>query len=91
MNISGLNTPLRAISIIHQENAAPTKIPIAAIQKITFLGAAFDPIDEFKKLTASLDTPTIKSSPANTINTNTPRTHGLDTYCNNSIVYHKKR
>ena len=62
----GLKIPCRAISIIPLDNAAPTKTPTAAIAIITLKDAALAPIAEFKKFTASLLTPTDKSTMANT-------------------------
>jgi len=58
-----------ATSIIPVENVAPTTIPSAAINIITFNGATFEPMAEFRKLTASLLTPTIKSEIARANNT----------------------
>ena len=46
------------------ENVAPTNIPSPAIRRITLKEATFDPMAEFKKFTASLLTPTIKSETA---------------------------
>ena len=60
----GLKIPLRATSIIPLEKNAPNKMPTAATAIITRKDAALDPIAEFKKLTASLLTPTIKSDAA---------------------------
>ena len=56
--------PLRATSIMPLENVAPIKIPSAAMIMMTVAGAALDPKAEFKKLTASLLTPIIKSEKA---------------------------
>ena len=61
----GLKIPFRATSIIPLENTAPNKIPTAATAMITRKEATFDPMAEFKKFTASLLTPTIKSEAAN--------------------------
>ncbi len=61
----GLKIPLRATSIIPVENIVPNKIPTAATVMITLKEATLEPIAEFKKLTASFVTPTIKSEPAN--------------------------
>ena len=52
------------MSIIPFDMEAPTKIPIAATAIITLKGAAFAPIAELRKLTASLLTPTDKSKMA---------------------------
>ena len=38
--------------------SVPTRMPAAAIQRMTRRGAAFDPRAELRKLTASLATPT---------------------------------
>ena len=59
--MEGLNIPLRATSIIPLEKMAPTSTPNAAIIIITLNDAVLDPMAEFKKLTASLLTPTTKS------------------------------
>ena len=53
--------PLRATSISPPENAAPIKTPALATKRIMCRGATLDPPAEFKKLTASLLTPTIRS------------------------------
>ena len=63
-NISGLNIPFLATSIIPLEEIAPMAIPKLA-RIIMFLNEiAFEPIAEFRKLTASLLTPTIRSPQA---------------------------
>jgi hypothetical protein len=59
-NIWGWKIPFLATSIIPLEKVAPNKTPTAATIIIILKGAAFDPIAEFKKFTASLLTPTIK-------------------------------
>ena len=69
VNIPGCMTPLRATSIIPLEVTTPIMIPTAATDKITFIGATFAPNAEFKKFTASFDTPTIKSKIASNANT----------------------
>ena len=56
--------PLRATSIIPLEKVTPTRIPELATIMITVREATLDPIEEFKKLTASLLTPTIRSKTA---------------------------
>ena len=66
VNISGWNTPLRATSIIPLEVKTPAKIPNAATINITLIDATFEPNDEFRKLMASFDTPTIRSRTAST-------------------------
>jgi len=43
------------------EKIAPNKIPTAATATTTLKFATFEPMAEFKKLTASLLTPTIRS------------------------------
>ena len=63
--------PFLATSIIPLEKVAPTTTPRAATNIITLKLAAFEPIAEFKKLTASLLTPTTKSEIANKNNTPT--------------------
>ncbi len=68
-NISGWKIPFRATSIIPFEKAAPIRIPAPAIKKMSHFGAAFEPTAEFKKLTASLATPTIKPEIASANNT----------------------
>ena len=65
VNISGWKTPLRAISIIPLENIVPNIMPTDATVRITHMGATFEPILELRKFTASLATPTVKSSTAN--------------------------
>jgi hypothetical protein len=66
-NISGWNMPFLATSIIPLENVVPIRIPSAAMIMITLKGAAFEPIDELIKLTASLLTPTTRSDIAKTM------------------------
>ena len=57
----GLNIPFRATSIIPLEKMAPKAIPKLARIIIFRNEMDFDPMAEFKKFTASLLTPTIKS------------------------------
>lgn len=57
-----------ATSIIPLENIAPRAIPMLAKIMMLRKEMAFDPMAEFKKLTASLLTPTIKSPMAKTAN-----------------------
>ena len=57
---------LRLVNSVPGNIEAPTKMPIAAITIITLKDAAFDPIAEFIKLTASLLTPTDRSNTAST-------------------------
>ena len=57
--------PCRAISIIPLLIDAPINIPIAATINILLNDAALEPIAEFRKLTASLLTPTERSNTAN--------------------------
>jgi len=64
MNIPGLKIPLRATSIIPLEVMAPKNTPILAIIMMFLIAIAFEPIAEFKKFTASLLTPTTKSTVA---------------------------
>jgi len=63
--------PFRATSIMPLEKVAPTTIPRAAIIIITRSGATFEPIAEFRKLTASLLTPTTRSEIASANRTTT--------------------
>ena len=58
---SGLKIPFLAISIIPLEDNAPTATPRLASIIIFLNEITLDPIAEFRKLTASLLTPTIKS------------------------------
>ena len=57
----------RATSIIPLENMTPVIMPRLATVKMTKRGATCDPMAEFRKFTASLVTPTIRSKTANTI------------------------
>ena len=56
--------PFRATSIIPLEKTAPIKIPKLATIIMVFIEIAFEPIAEFKKLIASLLTPTTMSATA---------------------------
>ena len=67
INSPGLKIPFLATSIIPLENTHPINIPILATIIIVLNDKTFDPIAEFKKLTASLLTPTIRSASANPI------------------------
>jgi len=58
---SGLKIPFLAISIIPLEDKAPTATPRLASIIIFLNEITLDPIAEFRKFTASLLTPTIKS------------------------------
>ena len=60
----GLKMPLRATSIIPDENVTPASIPRLAMIMMTCRGATREPMDELRKLTASLDTPTMRSDTA---------------------------
>jgi hypothetical protein len=60
--------PFLATSIIPLEKITPAIMPRLAIIIITTRGATLEPIEEFKKFTASLLTPTIKSKTANPAN-----------------------
>jgi hypothetical protein len=51
------------------EKVAPTRTPALAIIMIIHMGATLEPIAEFKKFTASLLTPTIKSDTASASST----------------------
>jgi hypothetical protein len=59
-----MKIPFLATSIIPLENTAPTKTPKLAIIIMFLKEMTFDPIAEFKKFTASLLTPTIRSATA---------------------------
>ena len=58
--------PWRATSIIPLDRAAPAKTPVAATAMIVLKRAAFAPMAELMKLTASLLTPTTRSNMAST-------------------------
>ena len=60
----GLKIPFRATSIIPLEVIAPKNTPKLAMIMMFLTDIAFEPIAEFKKLTASLLTPTTKSTTA---------------------------
>jgi hypothetical protein len=60
-NSPGLKIPFRATSIIPLDDMAPNAIPTLATIIMVLNEIAFDPMAEFKKLTASLLTPTTKS------------------------------
>ena len=64
---SGLKIPFLAISIIPLEDNAPTATPRLASIIIFLNDITLDPIAEFRKFTASLLTPTIKSLTAKKI------------------------
>jgi hypothetical protein len=66
MNSLGLKIPFLATSIMPLEKMAPIATPRLATMVMVLNEMAFDPIAEFKKLTASLLTPTTKSAIANT-------------------------
>ena len=66
LNISGLKIPFLATSIIPLEVSAHRRIQILAMMRIVFFGATFDQIAEFRKLTASFATQTIRSKIAKT-------------------------
>jgi hypothetical protein len=53
--------PLRATSIIPLEKVTPARIPRLATIMMVWRGATREPTEEFRKLTASLLTPTIRS------------------------------
>ena len=53
------------------ENVTPARIPRLAMIIITINGATLEPIEEFKKFTASFETPTIMSRTAKTNRTPT--------------------
>jgi hypothetical protein len=56
--------PFWATSIIPLLKSVPSKMPKLATIKIVRMGATFEPTAEFKKFTASLLTPTTKSTHA---------------------------
>ena len=58
MKSPGLNMPLRATSIMPLEVTTPMRMPRDAMARMTFIEAAFDPMAELRKLTASFVTPT---------------------------------
>jgi hypothetical protein len=62
----GLKMPFLATSIIPLEKKEPARIPNVAIINIVLTEATLEPKAEFKKFTASLLTPTIKSNAAST-------------------------
>ena len=64
INSPGLKIPFLATSIIPLEKTAPTATPTLATIIIVLNEMAFEPIAEFKKLTASLLTPTTRSDAA---------------------------
>ena len=70
VNICGLKTPLRAISIMPLENVAPTRTPTLATSITVLNDAMRDPMAEFRKLTASLLTPTNRSNAASSARNN---------------------
>jgi hypothetical protein len=59
---AGLKMPFRATSIIPLENVAPRSIPTLATINMVRKEATRDPMAELRKFTASLLTPTIKST-----------------------------
>ncbi|CAI8272360.1 MAG: Uncharacterised protein [Flavobacteriia bacterium] len=61
----GVKMPLRATSIIPLEKTAPRNIPTLAMISTVRIEATFEPMAEFRKFTASLLTPTIRSTTAN--------------------------
>ena len=64
VNISGLKTPLRAISIMLLEKVEPSSTPMLATTMMTLKLAMREPMAELRKLTASLLTPTKRSTAA---------------------------
>ena len=65
LNIWGWKIPCRAMSIMPLLIEAPTNTPMEAIIRMVRKRATFAPMAEFRKFTASLLTPTIKSMTAN--------------------------
>ena len=64
---SGIMIPCRATSIMPLLIAAPAKTPIAAMVTMVRNFATLAPMAEFRKLTASLLTPTTRSKTARTM------------------------
>src|SRR5690606_25254774 len=64
VNCQGLKMPLRATSIKPEEKTAPIATPKLATIKIVLKDAAFEPTAALRKLTASLLTPTTRSTMA---------------------------
>ena len=64
VSISGTKTPVFAISIIPELKVAPSSTPTLATERITQKGAVREPTAEFRKLTASFETPTKRSQMA---------------------------
>ena len=64
VNICGLKTPERAISIIPEEKVAPNITPMLATNIVVLNEAMRHPRAELRKLTASLLTPTNRSKTA---------------------------
>ena len=62
----GWKTPERAISIMPEENVAPASTPIEATQSVVRKEEMRQPRAEFRKLTASFETPTKRSMTAMT-------------------------
>ncbi len=58
VNISGLKMPRRATSIMPLENVVPARTPSEATIIMVTRDATLEPTAEFRKLTASLATPT---------------------------------
>ena len=59
LNMDGTNTPLRATAIMPLEKTAPSSTPAAATATTVLRRAALQPREAFRKLQASLVTPTI--------------------------------
>ena len=64
VNICGLNTPERAISIMPEEKVAPSITPRLATIIVVLKDEIRQPRAELRKLTASLLTPTKRSNTA---------------------------
>ena len=69
VNIPGSKTPLRAISIKPFDVSVPAIMPREATIRTTHRAATLEPMLELRKLTASLATPTVRSTTANATNT----------------------
>ena len=61
----GLKIPLRATSIMPLEKVTPARMPRPATVRMTARGATREPMEELRKLTASLLTPTKMAKMAN--------------------------
>ncbi len=91
VNISGLNIPDLATSIIPLEKKTPKNIPKAATVIATLNFAALEPKAEFRKLIASFATPTFKSTAAsNNNNITIKRFKSNDIKIHNDLIIFSK-